>query len=243
MQKSFGTIKPPTGPSSRQPGLVDQPRRLWGWRGSPTARRRTCPEIYEYVPHCLVITRPRTNRGVGFNTRVVGEICCGCSVPQRPALHDPSGIWTTEYPLQCNACKCASWRFIGGIREFERRYGEGAVLCRAQRRASALIGGRLGDMTDSRDLIYRRSPQEAAARRKRIYGSTRYKPRQSGEMTWVEYKAQMERAEAARKLEPVAGKPRKRRAGPGCRYKPAAPKWKPGLRDVDTTFRGSSWSA
>ena len=44
-------------------------------------------------------------------------------------------------------------------------------------------------------------------------------------------------------LEPFAGKPKKRRAGPGCRYKPAAPKWKPGLRDVDTTFRGSSWSA
>ena len=92
------------------------------------------------------------------------------------------------------------------------------------------------------DLIYRRSPQEAAARHKRIYGSARYKPRQ-GEMTRVEYKAQMERDEAARKLEPFAGKPKKRRAGPGCRYKPAAPKWKPGLRDVDTAFRGSFWSA
>jgi hypothetical protein len=87
-------------------------------------------------------------------------------------------------------------------------------------------------MTDGHDLIYRRSPQEAAARRKRIYGSARYKPRQPGEMTWNEYKAQMEREEAARKLEPLAGKPKKRRAGPGCRYKPAAPKWKPGLRDV-----------
>jgi hypothetical protein len=58
----------------------------------------------------------------------------------------------------CNACKCASWRFIGGIREFEHRYGEGAVLHRAQRWAIALIGGRLGDMTDGHDLIYRRSP-------------------------------------------------------------------------------------
>jgi len=143
----------------------------------------------------------------------------------------------------CNACKCASWRFIGGIREFEHRYGEGAVLHRAQRWAIALIGGRLGDMTDGHDLIYRRSPHEAAARRKRIYGSARYKPRQPGEMTWVEYKAQMERDEAAKKLEPFAGKPKKRRAGPGCRYKPAAPKWKPAARDVDTTFRGSSWSA
>src|SRR5215467_6711759 len=47
----------------------------------------------------------------------------------------------------CNACKCASWRFIGGIREFERQYGEGAVLRRAQRRAIALIGRPLGDMT------------------------------------------------------------------------------------------------
>ena len=33
----------------------------------------------------------------------------------------------------CNACKCASWRFIGGIGEFEHRYGEGAELRRAQR--------------------------------------------------------------------------------------------------------------
>jgi hypothetical protein len=98
-------------------------------------------------------------------------------------------------------------------------------------------------MTDAHDLIHRRSPQEAAARRKRIYGSARYKPRQPGEMTWNEYKAQMERDEAARKLEPFAGKPKKRRAGPGCRYKPAAPKWKPAARDVDTTFRGSFWSA
>jgi hypothetical protein len=40
-------------------------------------------------------------------------------------------------------------------------------------RRSVLIGGRLGDMTDGHDLIYRRSPQEAAARRKRIYGSAR----------------------------------------------------------------------
>jgi hypothetical protein len=61
-------------------------------------------------------------------------------------------------------------------------------------------------------------------------------------MTWSQYKAMMERDEAARKLE-LVGKPKRRRAGPGCRYKPAAPKWKPGLRDVDTTFRGSSWSA
>jgi hypothetical protein len=61
-------------------------------------------------------------------------------------------------------------------------------------------------------------------------------------MTWSQYKAMMERDEAARKLE-LVGKPKKRRAGPGCRYKPAAPKWKPAARDVDTTFRGSSWSA
>jgi hypothetical protein len=111
---------------------------------------------------------------------------------------------------------------------------EGAVLRRAQSWAIALIGGQLGDMTDGHDLIYRRSPQEAAARRKRIYGSARYKPRQpGGRRRWSE----------TRRQGPFAGKPKKRRAGPGCRYKPAAPKWKPGLRDVDTTFRGSSWSA
>jgi hypothetical protein len=34
-------------------------------------------------------------------------------------------------------------------------------------------------------------------------------------MTWVEYKAQMERDEAARKLEPFAGEPKKRRAVTG----------------------------
>jgi hypothetical protein len=79
-----------------------------------------------------------------------------------------------------------SWRFIGGIREFESQYGEGAVLRRAQGRAIALIGRRLGDMTDGHDLIYRRSPQEAAPRRKRLYDSAGYRPRQPGEVTWNE---------------------------------------------------------
>jgi hypothetical protein len=101
------------------------------------------------------------------------------TAPPAVKWHQESGIRST--PAQPGG-------FIGGIREFEHRYGEGAVLRRAQRWAIALIGGQLGDMTDGHDLIYRRSPQEAAARRKRIYGSARYRPRQPGEMTWVEYR-------------------------------------------------------
>jgi len=127
--------------------------------------------------------------------------CLQCLVPLPPRARPDRRFY-------CEPCHAAWWRRHGGVRKFEARYGaEGlAVILSLQR--EFLTG----------EPIPRPRPIRRHLRGK---DGRFWRPQPAPEgprLTWNEYKALhgLDRRDERKPAEP----PKKRRHGPGCRYKP-----------------------